>query len=138
MTEFRFRYTAIRVHRLEESVRFYTELLGMALAYRGPVASTSGEVALLRSPDGAHELELNYYGSEGPFQAPFHTGDELDHLAFSVEDVFRATEELRARGVTVKVEPPGPNGIPKSFVLDPNGIWIELIPRRPDDAPSTT
>lgn len=124
---YRFRYTGIRVRDLDASVWFYREALGMELVWRGPVESTSGEVALLRTPGTSHQLELSHYPSGSGLPPPYREGDELDHLAFGVEDVFRAVDELRGRGVRVRVDPPGTGGIVRAFVLDPDGIWVELV-----------
>lgn len=123
---------------MEASLWFYRDLLGMEVAWRGPVGSTHGEVATLRSPGGGQTLELNHYPSDGPMGPPYREGDEIDHLAFGVEDVFRAVDELRARGVPVKVEPRGGGQLLCAFVLDPNGIWVELLPTAPGKSGSTS
>ncbi|MCI4331499.1 MAG: VOC family protein [Thermoplasmata archaeon] len=125
--KFHLRYTGIRVRNLDASILFYRDVLGMELVWRGPIESTHGEVATLRTPGTAHLLELNHYTADGRMGPPYREGDELDHLAFGVDDLFHAVDELRAKGATVKVEPPGGGRIPCAFVLDPNGIWVELI-----------
>ena len=128
---FRFEYTGIRVRDLNRSLSFYRDGLGLRELSRGPVAESGGEVALLECPASGRRLELNAYPSDDRFAPPYREGDELDHLAFAVADVFSATDHLRRLGATVKVEPPGAGKIPTAFVLDPDGIWIELRPGPP-------
>jgi catechol 2,3-dioxygenase-like lactoylglutathione lyase family enzyme len=100
-----FSYTGIRVKDMDESIRFYVEVLGMEIvSERERLEPTKGE------------------------------GEELDHLAFLVEDVGATVDELRQEGVDVLVEPGSVGGWAEAFVKDPNGIWIELLPRNPEGA----
>ncbi len=135
----RFRYTGIRVRDLHESIRFYTEVLGMEVVEpEQPTPPTHGSVVELRSPGSSQLLELNWYELGSRFGAPYANGEELDHLAFECDDVERAVRELEAKGVKVRVrsrEIGGSLGWREAFVEDPNGIWIELIPA--NDAPET-
>ncbi len=124
---FRFLYTGIRVKDMDESVRFYTEVLGMRLVERMATAPTKGEVATLRSPGSEQELELNFYSESSPFWAPYANGEDLDHLAFEVEDVVATVEALRKKGVEIIVEPYSIGDWSEAYVRDPNGIWIELL-----------
>ncbi|MCI4317738.1 MAG: VOC family protein, partial [Thermoplasmata archaeon] len=134
--EYSFDYTAIRVRDLERSIAFYRDLLGLRVCFRGPVESTGGEVVLLECNGTGQRLELNRYSTDGRFGAPYREGDELDHLAFAVDDVFAATEHLRNNGVKIKIEPPGLGRVPSAYALDPDGIWVELRPgrKRPGEA----
>jgi catechol 2,3-dioxygenase-like lactoylglutathione lyase family enzyme len=120
---------------MDESLRFYTQWLGMEIVERRQVTEpTSGEVAGLRSPGSAQYLELNWYREGTRFGSPYTSGDELDHLAFEVDDVDAAVHELETRGVDVLVrsrEIGDSVGWREAFVRDPNGIWIELLPRSP-------
>ena len=124
---FRFAYTGIRVKDMDESIRFYTEVLGMTLVERETTPPTKGEVATLRSAGSEQELELNFYREESAFWAPYSNGEDLDHLAFRVEDVRAAVEGLRRSGAEVLVEPYSIGEWSEAYVRDPNGIWIELL-----------
>ena len=55
-----FRDAGIRVKDMDETIRFYTELLGMQLYDRTKIETTGGEVASLVSEKGGPEIELNY------------------------------------------------------------------------------
>jgi len=119
----RFGYTGVRVKDMDESVRFYTEVMGMRLVARSRIPTTKGEVAALQSPGSEQMLELNHYEPDSPYATPYTPGEGLDHLAFKVDDAKKAFEELRAKGVEVALEPPQRH---LAFLKDPNGIWIEL------------
>ena len=49
-------YTGIRVKNLEESIEFYTKVLGMKVIERGEVKETEGKTAVLVSEDGGPRL----------------------------------------------------------------------------------
>lgn len=118
-----FAYTGIRVKDMDESIKFYTEMLGMKLFDRGRPSRTRGETAGLQSPGSEQILELNCYEEGSPFATPYTTGEGLDHLGFKVDDVKGTVEALRRKGVKVALEPFDD----RAFILDPNGIWIELF-----------
>jgi len=118
----KFDYTGIGVRDLDHSIKFYTEKLGMQLLGRYKIKETNGEIADLKSPDGDQKLELNWYANRGEYK----NGDELDHLAFEVQDVDAALSELRSQGVEVAMEPFNAGNSRLAFVKDPDGIWIEL------------
>ncbi len=122
MVKAKFTYTGIGVRDLERSIKFYTETLGMKLLGRYKIEETNGEIAELKSPDGDQMLELNWYHD----REEYRNGDEVDHLAFEVQDVDEALTELRTQGVEVALEPFNEGGGRLAFIMDPDGIWIEL------------
>src|SRR5881409_1417021 len=134
MQAYRLRYTGIRVRDMDASLRFYTEVLGMRVVEkRERTPPTKGEVVTLGSPGGDQLLELNWYAEGSRFGLPYVNGEELDHLAFDVDDLDGAIAELSRKGVEVVVRPGeigGIGGWREAFVKDPNGIWIELLPRK--------
>jgi len=112
---------------MDRSIAFYRDLLGMRLVRRTRVPETGGEWAELASPGSPQILELNWYPEGSKFFAgPYRTGDELDHIAFEVEDVERAYRELLARGARAGHPAFLEGGTMLAFVQDPDGIWIEL------------
>jgi lactoylglutathione lyase len=132
--QFRMTYTGIRVKDMEDSLRFYTEILGMRVIE--PLESTpptQGTVVTLRSPDSMQLLELNWYEAGSRFGPPYSNGEDLDHLAFECDDLSDAVRELGRRGIEVVVRPREIGegiGWNEAFVKDPNGIWIELLESR--------
>ncbi len=131
---FRFIYTGIRVKNMEESIRFYTEVLGMQIAEkREKTEPTKGEGVTLKSPDSNQLLELNFYENDSPFFAPYVNGEDLDHLAFTVENLESTVSDLKRKHVKIIVEPyqiGARAGWREAFIEDPNGIWIELLQRK--------
>ncbi len=123
----KFSYTGVEVRNMDESIRFYSEGLGMELLDRHPIKETGGEVAALKRKDSPQLLELNWY----PYsQSEYRPGSELDHLAFEVDDVKAAVERLvklsakPARDIEVRAK------YTVGFVKDPDGVWIELYAPR--------
>ncbi len=131
---FRMTYTGIRVNDMADSLRFYTEILGMQVVE--PLESTSptaGKVVTLRSPASHQLLELNWYEAGSRFGPTYSNGEDLDHLAFECDDLAVAVGELERRGIEVVVHPKEIGemiGWNEAFVKDPNGIWIELLQYR--------
>ena len=119
---------------MEESLKFYTEVLGMVIAEPlEEMAPTKGSAVTLKSPGSEQILELNYYEDDSPFNSAYVNGEELDHIAFDVQDLTVAVKELKQKGVEVVVEPYAIGdriGWKEAYVKDPNGIWIELLERK--------
>ncbi len=128
---FRFIYTGIRVQNMDESIRFYTEVMGMkVIGKREKTEPTKGETVSLKSPTSEQILELNYYDEDSPFYEPYVAGEGLDHLAFDVADIRATVKRIKEQGIEVLVEPYTIGGWSEAFVKDPDGIWIELLQRK--------
>lgn len=121
----KFVYVGIRVKDLQESINFYTRLLGMNVVGRGRFEKTKGEIVHLESEESAFILELNYYQKDSPYNTEYSLGEELDHLAFKVDDLDKALEEARQSGYPTVLEVRSDGGR-WAYIEDPNGIWIEL------------
>jgi lactoylglutathione lyase len=121
-----FYYTGIRVKDLDESIDFYTKVLGMKLVERTKIPIASGEVANLRSTDGGFILELNYYDKKSKYNSRYTVGEGLDHLAFSAEDLDGLIATAKKRGFPVAAEMKTERSR-WVYIKDPNGIWIELF-----------
>jgi lactoylglutathione lyase len=121
-----FTYVGIRVKDLQESIDFYTKVLGMKLVGRTKIEKTKGETVGLQSQDGGFQLELNYYDADSPHSAPYVAGEGLDHLAFKVDNLDEALREAAALGHRTKLDMRTENSR-WAYIEDPNGIWIELF-----------
>ncbi len=132
--DFRFIYTGIRVKNMEESLKFYTDVLGMVIVEPlQEMSPTKGSAVTLKSPNSEQVLELNYYEQDSPFNSAYVNGEDLDHIAFDVQDLTATVEELKRQGIEVVVEPYAIGsdiGWKEAYVKDPNGIWIELLQRK--------
>lgn len=122
----KFTYVGIRVTDLQKSIDFYTGLLGMKVAGRGKVEHTKGETVGLVSEEGGFTLELNYYEKGSPHYTSYTEGDELDHLAFGVDNLDKALKEAKAAGHPTVLDMKA-DGSRWAYIKDPNGIWIELF-----------
>ncbi len=127
---FTFTYTGIRVRDLNRAVDFYTNVLGMKLLDRVEAPETKGEFAALKSEDSENVLEINWYGEGSPVAGPYKEGDELDHLAFGVEDLDAALKYLESEGYPMVLGPIESKHSRWAYVKDPDGIWVELFQRK--------
>jgi len=121
----KFAYTGIAVKDMDQSIKFYTEALDMQLLDRHPIEETRGEVAALKSKDSPQLLELNWYPD-----SQYREGNELDHLAFEVDDVKTQIDRLTKMGTQVARPTEVRSKYVVGFVKDPNGVWLELFPAR--------
>lgn len=120
-----FIYTGIRVKDLKRSIEFYTETMEMKEIRRGRMEA-GGIWVELKSKESDHPLELNYYPPGSKFYENYVTGSELDHLAFSCNDVRECYKKALSGGATPAVEPWDEGSSTLAFVRDPDGVWIEL------------
>ena len=123
----RFLHTSITVKRMDESLAFYTEVLGLEFERRRTIPENHAEIAFVKDPVSGARIELTHWEGKDAFEA----GEQLDHLAFEVEDLDRFLLRAKGKNVTVAKEPfrlAGGSGR-LAFVLDPNDVWIELIER---------
>ncbi len=123
-----FTYTGIRVKDLDQSLKFYTQVLGMKEAGRSSIEATGGEVVSLVSEDGGPQLELNFYrkGSKYAKGEEYEAGEGIDHLAFQVKNLDEALEEAKKLGYPTVLDIKGKTSR-WAYIADPNGIWIELF-----------
>lgn len=122
----RFLHTMIRVRNLEESIRFYTESMGMKLIRtweNTPYKYTIAFLGYESNPDQA-EIELTYnWGVDS-----YEMGTAFGHLAIGCDDIHATVERVRATGgkVTREVAPVKGGVRNIAFVEDPDGYQIEL------------
>ena len=126
----KFKYTGIRVRDLKRSIEFYTKTMGLKEVNRGTMKA-GGKYIFLKDEESEQRLELNYYPPGTKFYEEYCEGSELDHLAFGSKDVRKDYKKLLANGCTTGVEPWDESGYTLAFVRDPDGIWIELIGKKP-------
>ncbi len=130
MGEFSYMHTMIRVNDLDQSVRFYTELLGMKELRRTDVPDGRYTLAFVGYGDESSNtvLELTYnYGVDR-----YDLGTAFGHLALGVSDIRASVEKLRDAGAKI-IREPGPVKFGTTviaFIEDPNGYKIELIERK--------
>lgn len=120
-------HTMLRVGNLEESVKFYTEVLGMKLLRQKEYPDGKFTLAFVGYGDDSDHtvLELTYnWGVE-----KYHLGDAYGHIAIGIDDIYGTCEQIKARGGKVSREP-GPmkhGSTVIAFVEDPDGYKVELV-----------
>jgi lactoylglutathione lyase len=131
MGDFSYLHTMLRVGNLEQSIAFYTKLLGMKELRRADYPDGKFTLVFLGygGEDSHTVLELTYnYGVEH-----YEQGTAFGHLALGVPDIHATCEQLRSAGAKITREP-GPMKFGRTviaFIEDPDGYKIELIERRP-------
>ena len=110
---------------MRRSINFYTRAFGMKVVARGTMPH-GGKYVHLVTPGTRMRLELNWYPKGTRFYVPYRKGEELDHLAFVVDDVKAAFKAVTRAGAKVAVDPDHSEGT-EVYVKDPDGVWIELL-----------
>lgn len=121
----RYSHTSITVRSMEESLRFYTDVLGLEPAGRRRIEENHAEIAFVRDPATGARVELTHWDDKDSFPA----GEQLDHIAFETDDLDGVLRRAKEKGATVAKEPYRLKGGAHrlAFLLDPNEVWIELI-----------
>lgn len=127
-------HIGIAVNNLEESLKFYTEVLGLKAMGTEVVEEQKVKVAFL--PCGDSELELLESTSpDGPI-AKFieKNGEGIQHIAIRVDDIEATLAELKEKGVRLIDQKPryGAGGASIAF-LHPKatgGVLLELSERK--------
>jgi len=123
-------HTMLRCTNLEQSIAFYTEVLGMKLLRQQDYPKGEFTLAFLGYGDEKDEavIELTYnWGVDS-----YDLGNAYGHIAIEVDDVYKATDAIRARGGKI-IRDAGPMNAGTTiiaFVEDPDGYQIELIGKK--------
>jgi len=117
----------IRVGNLEQSLNFYTNVLGMKLLRRKDYPEGRFTLAFVgfgeESETAALELTHNWDTER------YDLGNGYGHIAIAVDDVYAACDRIKAQGGKVTREP-GPmkhGSTILACVDDPDGYKIELL-----------
>jgi lactoylglutathione lyase len=123
-------HTMLRVGDLDRSIAFYTEVLGMKLLRRKDYPEGKFTLAFVGYGDESEDavIELTYNWD----QDKYDLGDGFGHIALEVDDVYRAADEIKARGGNILREagPMNAGSTIIAFVEDPDGYAIELIGKK--------
>jgi len=117
----------IRVNNLDQSLKFYTEVLGMNLLTKEDYPEGEFTLAFLSYGKSKADpcIELTYnYGKHS-----YEMGNAFGHIALGTEDIYALCEKVKTQGGKV-VREPGPmkHGTTViAFIEDPNGYKIEFI-----------
>ena len=120
---FRFTHFNFNVLDLERSLAFYRQALGLVPVREKEAADGSFKLVYLGDGVSDFTLELTWLRDRSD---PYDLGDEEFHLAFHTDDFDAAHEKHAAMGCICFENP----GMGIYFIQDPDGYWIEIIPRK--------
>jgi len=118
----KFVHATIMVKNMEESLKFYTEIVGLKVVNR--FSTGTGEIAFLGEGETKVELVCSNQENEVSF------GEHIS-LGFEVNSLDEAMKFVQEKGIKVHSGPIQPNPSTRFFfVLDPNGLKIQFIERK--------
>lgn len=115
----------MRVNDMEETLRFYRDVLGLEVAQRKR-SPRGSELAFLKIPNSDELIELCSFPASGKVQVP----EDLVHLAFEVDDLDKTMRYLKEKGIPITDGPTTTSsGSRFCFIDAPDKYEIELIER---------
>jgi len=121
-------HTRMRVSDMDQTINFYTNVLGLEVLER-KVSPRGSHLAFLKVPNSEELIELCSFPSSGPVTVQ----EDLVHLAFQVESLDETIASLNAEGVKVTDGPTQTSSGSRFIFIDaPDGYEVELIERPPD------
>jgi methylmalonyl-CoA/ethylmalonyl-CoA epimerase len=125
-------HVGVAVKNLDEAIGVYRDILGFKLLGVHVLTERKVKVAFLSS-GGETQIELlEPLGSESPVAKFLESrGEGIHHIAVKVDDIEKALEELKKKGVTLVDEKPraGAEGKKIAFVhpKSTKGVLLELV-----------
>jgi lactoylglutathione lyase len=118
----RYLHTMVRVSDIEDSKRFYCDLLGLVEVRRKDLTAAKATLVFLAPPGQEYaDVELTYNWDSDEV---YGEGRNFGHLAYEVEDIYATCQKLMDGGVTIN-RPPRDGRM--AFVRSPDGISVELL-----------
>ncbi len=123
-------HTMIRVGHLQQSIDFYTNVLGMSLLRQKDYPEGRFTLAFIGYGDEQENsvIELTHNWDSQSYEL----GNGFGHFAIEVDDVYAATEQIRSQGGEI-IRDAGPMNAGTTiiaFIKDPDGYEIELIGKK--------
>jgi len=126
-------HIGIAVKSIDEAIKFYTDILGLECTGTEEVAEQKVKTAFI--PTGESEIELLEATSEESAIAKFieKKGEGIQHIALRVNNIEKALEDLKSKGVMLIDEKPryGAGGAKIAFIhpKSTKGVLLELCQR---------
>jgi methylmalonyl-CoA/ethylmalonyl-CoA epimerase len=126
-------HIGVAVKSIEQAARFYTDVLGLEIKEVENVADQKVNVAFIPITDSEVEL-LESTEPDGPVARHIGSrGEGIQHIAFRVENIEQALEEMKAKGVRLIDEKPrlGAGGAKIAFIhpKETHGVLVEICER---------
>jgi lactoylglutathione lyase len=120
-------HTRMRVSDMDQTINFYTKVLGLEVLER-KVSPRGSHLAFLKVPNSEELIELCSF----PLSGPVTVQEDLVHLAFQVDNMDDTIASLNAKGVKVTDGPTQTSSGSRFIFIDaPDGYEVELIERPP-------
>ena len=124
----RYLHSMIRVGDLDAALDFFCHKLGLVEVNRHDNESARFSLIFLAAPDDLERakqdqaplVELTHNWDE----TAYDSGRNFGHLAYAVDDIYAACQQLMDKGVTIN-RPPRDGHM--AFIRSPDGISIELL-----------
>ena len=130
----RYLHTMVRVENVDESLRFFCDLLGMKEIRRRDSEGGRFTLIFLAAPEDEEaaranqapmiELTYNWPPEDGGATESYTGGRNFGHVAYVVDDIYATCRKLMDGGVTIN-RPPRDGHM--AFVRSPDGISVELL-----------
>ena len=120
-------HTRMRVSDMDQTIQFYTRVLGLEVIER-KTSPRGSHLAFLQVPDSDELIELCSFPPSGPVKVQ----EDLVHLAFQVENLDDTIAHLEAKGIAITDGPTKTSSGSRFIFIDaPDGYEVELIERPP-------
>jgi lactoylglutathione lyase len=120
-------HTRMRVSDMDQTINFYTSVLGLEVLER-KVSPRGSHLAFLKVPNSEELIELCSFPPSGPVRVQ----EDLVHLAFQVDNMDETIMTLIAKGITITDGPTATSSGSRFIFIDaPDGYEVELIERPP-------
>jgi len=126
----RYLHTMVRITDIEQSLRFYRDLLGLREIRR--TEHEKGRFTLIfLAPPGQEDAQVELTHNWDP--ETYTGGRNFGHLAYEVDDIYAFCEKLMKAGIIIN-RPPRDGRM--AFVRSPDDISIEILQSGAAKAPA--
>lgn len=120
-------HTRMRVSDMDQTIKFYTDVLGLKVLER-KTSPRGSHLAFLAVPNSEELIELCSYPPSGPVKVQ----EDLVHLAFEVDNLDETIRMLNDKQIKITDGPTVTSSGSRFIFIDaPDGYEIELIERPP-------
>ena len=121
-------HTRMRVSDMDQTIRFYTDVLGLEVLEK-KMSPRGSHLAFLKVPNSEELIELTSFPPSGPVRVQ----EDLVHLAFQVDSIDDTIATLTVKGIRITDGPTTTSSGSRFIFIDaPDGYEVELIERPPD------